>query len=104
MTRVTLVTRPLWPCFRPLNGDWKETAMAKTKKDLDSNRTQNVLTSSLDISSRLLSTEDVARILVVPVSTLYCWRYKGTGPKAYRVGKHLRYRVSDVVEWLEGTR
>lgn len=76
--------------------------MAKTKKDLDSDRTQNVLTSSLDISSRLLSTEEVARILVVPVSTLYCWRYKGTGLKAYRVGKHLRYRLSDVMAWLEG--
>jgi predicted DNA-binding transcriptional regulator AlpA len=77
--------------------------MAKTKKGLDSDRTQNVLTSSLDISSRLLSTEDVARILVVPVNTLYCWRYKGTGPKAYRVGKHLRYRLSDVIAWLETT-
>ena len=75
--------------------------MARTKKDLDSDRTQNVLTSWLDMSSRLLSTEEVARILVVPVSTLYGWRYKGTGPKAYRVGKHLRYRFSDVVAWLE---
>lgn len=75
--------------------------MAKTKKDLDSDRTQNVLTSSLDISSRLLSTEEVARMLVVPVTTLYTWRYKGTGPKAYRVGKHLRYRLSNVMAWLE---
>ena len=55
--------------------------MAKTKKDLDPDRTQNVLTSSLDISSRLLSTEEVARILIVPVATLYTWRYKGTGPR-----------------------
>jgi predicted DNA-binding transcriptional regulator AlpA len=75
--------------------------MAKTKKDLDSDPTQKVLTSSLDISSRLLSTADVARILVVPVTTLYCWRYKGTGPKAYRIGKHLRYRLADVLAWLE---
>ena len=75
--------------------------MAKTKKDLDSDHTQNVLTSSLDISSRLLSTEEVARILVVPVATLYCWRYKGTGPRAFRVGKHLRFRLSDVMAWLE---
>jgi excisionase family DNA binding protein len=75
--------------------------MAKTKKGLDSDRTQNVLTSSLDISSRLLSTEEVARMLVVPVTTLYTWRYKGTGPKAYRVGKHLRYRLSNVMAWLE---
>ena len=73
--------------------------MAKTKKDLDSDRT-NILTSSLDISSRLLSTGDVARILVVPVNTLYCWRYKGTGPKVYRVGKHLRYQLKDVLDWL----
>ena len=75
--------------------------MAKTKKELDSERTRNVLVSSLDVSTRLLSTEDVARILVVPVTTLYTWRYKGTGPRAFRVGKHLRYRLSDVMEWLE---
>ena len=75
--------------------------MAKTKKDLDSDRTQNVLTSSLDISQRLLTTEEVARILVVPITTLYCWRYKGTGPKAFRVGKHLRYRLADILDWLE---
>ena len=75
--------------------------MAKTKKDLDPDRTQNVLTSSLDLSTRLLSTDEVARLLVVPVATLYTWRYKGTGPKAYRVGKHLRYRLSDVLAWLE---
>lgn len=78
--------------------------MGKAKKDLDSDRTRNELTPSLDISSRLLSTEEVARILTVPVATLYCWRYKGTGPKAFRVGKHLRYRLADVLEWLEWQR
>ena len=73
--------------------------MANTKKDLDRDATKVTL-SSLDLSSRLLSTEEVARILVVPVTTLYCWRYKGTGPKAFRVGKHLRYWMEDVVHWL----
>ncbi|MDP9069232.1 MAG: helix-turn-helix domain-containing protein [Actinomycetota bacterium] len=73
--------------------------MAGTKKDLD--RDADLLRSSFDISSRLLSTEEVARILVVPVSTLYGWRYKGTGPTAYRVGKHLRYRLADILDWLE---
>ncbi|MDP9068428.1 MAG: helix-turn-helix domain-containing protein [Actinomycetota bacterium] len=53
------------------------------------------------MSSRLLTTEEVARILVVPVSTLYGWRYKGTGPKGFRVGKHVRYRMVDVAEWLQ---
>ena len=47
--------------------------MTKTKKDFGPDRT-NVFTSPLDNSSRLLSTAEVARILVVPVATLYCWR------------------------------
>ena len=76
--------------------------MAKTKKDLELDRTS--IQASVDISSRLLSTEEVARILVVPVNTLYCWRYKGTGPKAYRVGKYLRYRFTDVLAWLDDHR
>jgi excisionase family DNA binding protein len=63
--------------------------------------TEPITASSFDLSTRLLSTDEVARLLVVPVATLYCWRYKGTGPKAFRVGKHLRYRLDDVIEWLE---
>lgn len=59
------------------------------------------LESSLDVSARLLSTDEVARLLVLPVTTLYTWRYKGTGPKAFKVGKHLRYRLADVLTWLE---
>jgi excisionase family DNA binding protein len=74
--------------------------MGQRKKEL-TDRTKDAVTASFDFSNRLLSTEEVARILVVPVTTLYCWRYKGTGPNAFRVGKHLRYRLSDVVAWLE---
>ena len=73
--------------------------MAKTKKGVDQDPSR--LDSSFDFSSRLLSTDEVARLLVVPVTTLYTWRYKGTGPRAFKVGKHLRYRLSDVMEWLE---
>jgi excisionase family DNA binding protein len=73
--------------------------MAKTRNELNQDRIG--LDSSFDLSTRLLSTDEVARLLVVSVTTLYTWRYKGTGPRAYRVGKHLRYRLSDVMEWLE---
>ncbi len=73
--------------------------MAKTRSKL--NQDQIRLDSSLDLSTRLLSTDEVARLLVVPVTTLYTWRYKGTGPKAFKVGKHLGYRLADVMEWLE---
>lgn len=43
---------------------------------------------------------DVSTFLGVPVATLYQWRHLGTGPKAYRLGKHLRYRQGDVEAWL----
>jgi excisionase family DNA binding protein len=44
---------------------------------------------------------EVAAYVNVPVKTLYQWRYAGGGPRAIRVGRHLRYRWADVEEWLE---
>jgi excisionase family DNA binding protein len=49
---------------------------------------------------RLLKAEDVADLLQVPVGTLYRWRYSRTGPRAMKVGRHLRYLRSDVEAWL----
>jgi excisionase family DNA binding protein len=49
----------------------------------------------------LISLQEVARRLQIPESTLYAWRYKGTGPRGYRLGRHVRYRWGDVLEWLE---
>ncbi|HVM35417.1 MAG TPA: helix-turn-helix domain-containing protein [Actinomycetota bacterium] len=50
----------------------------------------------------IVSVDEVARRLGVPKTTLYGWRYKGVGPRSHRVGKHLRYRWNDVLEWLDG--
>jgi predicted DNA-binding transcriptional regulator AlpA len=43
---------------------------------------------------------DVACFLGVPVSTVYQWRYLGTGPKGARIGKHVRYLPEDVLAWF----
>jgi excisionase family DNA binding protein len=40
----------------------------------------------------------------IPLKTIYNWRQRGEVPPAYRVGKYLRYRKSDVDAWLEGRR
>jgi excisionase family DNA binding protein len=50
---------------------------------------------------RLATPIEVAAYLQVPVKTLYAWRYEGKGPRAHRVGRHLRYRWEDVDAWLE---
>ncbi|MFI6782324.1 helix-turn-helix domain-containing protein [Micromonospora sp. NPDC050276] len=45
--------------------------------------------------------EDVSTYLGVPVATLYQWRYRRIGPRASRVGRHLRYDPADVRDWLD---
>ncbi|MCF6507381.1 helix-turn-helix domain-containing protein [Blastococcus sp. MG754426] len=50
---------------------------------------------------RLLSAQELADFLGVPLGTLYQWRTKGSGPRGMRVGKHVRYRRTDVDAWLD---
>lgn len=52
-------------------------------------------------TERLWTTEQVADYLGVPVRTIYAWRKRGHGPKAFRIGKHLRFRPADVHTWLD---
>ncbi|MFH0244444.1 helix-turn-helix transcriptional regulator [Streptomyces sp. HK10] len=49
----------------------------------------------------LASIEEVAEYLGVTVATIYTWRYKGTGPRFSKVGRHLKARWSDVDAWLD---
>lgn len=39
----------------------------------------------------------------VPVATVYRWNTRGDGPRYLKIGKHVRYRLSDVEAW-ERTR
>jgi len=50
---------------------------------------------------QLLTTEQVAELLQVPVETVKWWRKRRSGPKSVPVGKHARYRPEDVRAWLE---
>lgn len=49
---------------------------------------------------RLLSRAEVSVWLGVPESTLRQWAYRGLGPRFHKVGKHARYEVEAVREWL----
>lgn len=51
-------------------------------------------------SDRLLSVEELADYPEVPVKTIYTWRHHNTGPRGFRVGKHLRFRWRDVQAWV----
>jgi excisionase family DNA binding protein len=51
-------------------------------------------------SQDVLSIQEVAKLLKVPVSTIYAWNRRGVGPPHYKVGRKLRYRKSDARKWL----
>jgi excisionase family DNA binding protein len=54
----------------------------------------------LESSQQFMTPDEVATLLRVPKGTLYGWRYKGIGPPASRVGRHLRYRREAVERWM----
>lgn len=52
----------------------------------------------------LLTIEDVAALLRMPVVSLRYWRVLGTGPRGFIVGRRLRYRNDDVLAWIDACR
>lgn len=50
---------------------------------------------------KIITLEEVAALLRVPVGTLRYWRHQGTGPQGFKVGRHVRYTEGAVSQWLE---
>ncbi len=49
----------------------------------------------------LATSAEVAEHLGVPLGTLKQWAYRKVGPKYVKVGRHRRYRWSDIEKWLD---
>ena len=56
--------------------------------------------STLSGLEPLLSIEELAEYLDVPVTTIRDWRTDGKGPWAIKVGGRVRFATSDVLAWL----
>lgn len=52
----------------------------------------------------LIEPTELAARIKIPLATLYQWRSKGVGPPSFKIGRHVRYRVVDVEQWLEEQR
>jgi len=48
-----------------------------------------------------LTTAELAEYLSEPIPTIYVWNSRGEGPPRYKVGRGLRYRRSEVDEWVK---
>ena len=61
-------------------------------------------TNPLSVLDPLLSINELAEYLGVPIKTIYEWRQYGCGPVGIRMGRHLKFAVSDVRAWLDEKR
>lgn len=52
-----------------------------------------------DDSTRHLSPAELATREGVPLETVYGWNKTRTGPQFMKIGRHVRYRVADVIAW-----
>jgi predicted DNA-binding transcriptional regulator AlpA len=46
-----------------------------------------------------LDPESLAARTGVPLKTVYDWNSKKTGPRYMRLGRHVRYKLADVIAW-----
>jgi len=46
-----------------------------------------------------LSAADLAEREGVPLQTVYGWNKTRSGPQFMKIGRHVRYRVADVIAW-----
>ncbi|MEV7990705.1 helix-turn-helix domain-containing protein [Streptomyces sp. NPDC086077] len=57
------------------------------------------------LPERYLTPEDLVVMFELPsVETVYQWRRKRTGPRGFRVGRHLRFDPADVRAWVDSQR
>ena len=57
-----------------------------------------------ELGDRLLNIPELAHYLGVPIATIYQWRHHRRGPTGFRIGRHVRYRTSDIEHWLQTQR
>src|SRR5947207_11043126 len=50
----------------------------------------------------LISAKQAARMLGLHPNTLCKWRISGTGPRYVKTGRSVKYRLSDIENWLMG--
>lgn len=46
-----------------------------------------------------LTVEELASRYSIPTQTVYGWRVANKGPRGLKIGRYVRYRLSDVIAW-----
>lgn len=52
-----------------------------------------------DAANTFLSAQQLADRYDVPVATVHRWLHHRTAPRSLKIGRHRRFRLSDVIDW-----
>jgi hypothetical protein len=53
-----------------------------------------------DAGDEMLTLQEACRFLRIPEGTLRYWRHLGSGPRSFKIGRHVRYWRTDLILWL----
>ena len=67
--------------------------MSSTQRSIEPDTTR--------VDDELLTMQEVADVVRLPVATLRYWRHLGTGPRSFRIGRSVRYWHREVFAWLD---
>lgn len=51
------------------------------------------------MSEKHLDIDGLAERVDVPKKTIYRWNSNGLGPRYLKIGRHVRYKLADVIAW-----
>ena len=80
------------------------TTLGKRENSMSTTKSHGKVGKQVPGIPDLLSVEELAGLLRVPISTIYYWRLRGEGPPPIRIGRYLRFDSADVARWIEGRK
>lgn len=60
--------------------------------------------NDLSRARRLMTMAEVEAEFGFAINTLRFWRYRGTGPRSFRLGRRVVYARTDVEQWINKAR
>jgi predicted DNA-binding transcriptional regulator AlpA len=62
------------------------------------------LPNPVNDSDRFLDDHEAAEFVGLKKQTLQVWRINGQGPAFYKIGRSVKYRLSDLIAYIESRR
>lgn len=66
--------------------------------------TEIILQQPIPPLPEYVSPEEASRIIGVPLRTMQNWRFRDDGPPFTRYGQTIRYKVTDLHDWMQLNR